>query len=192
MNTGQITLKVYPTMKYKAVQAMWIFMIALGIALILSGFYFLNITSGQELPQTNINVETISVGTLEERYGLQMHSIKMTSDGNMIDFRVKIVDAQKAKQVLSDPTKMPKLIIPDKGITLFATAVLDQSIEFADGEVFSLFYRNLGEAVKPGMYVIVSFGEFQLERIPVDESDFKTASVSPASPSASRQRIGPY
>jgi hypothetical protein len=185
-------LKVFPTMKYKAVQAMWMSMIALGIALILSGFYFLNITSGQELTQTRMSVETISVGTLEVRYGLQMHSINMTSDGSMIDLRVKIVDAQKAKQILSDPTKMPRLIVPDKGITLFATAVLDQSIEFVDGEVFSLFYGNLSRSVKPGTFVIVSFGEFQLERIPVNEGDFKTASVGPASPCASHQHIGHY
>jgi hypothetical protein len=192
MNTGQMTLKVYPAMRTRIAQWLWMGMAALGLVLIIGSVFVSNLTGTQELLPTKVNVETMTLPAFAERCGLQVQSIKLSSTDGLIEFRMKIVDAQKAEQFLADPAEMPRLIVPDQGLTLFAKPVLDQSINFVDGEVIYLLYGNLAEAVKPGMFVIVTFGEFQLERMPVDETDFNTISASPASPNTPHERIGVY
>lgn len=168
MNVGQAILKAGPSLRVKTSQAVWISMMALGLALILGGFYAWQITSAQGAAVTTPVVETISAAALADRYGLQVSLIEVTSAGNMLDFRLKIVDADKAERLLSDSDKRPRLIVPDQGITLFASPTLGQTLNFEEGEEFYLLYGNRGGTVKPGTFVIVSFGEFQLERLPVE------------------------
>jgi hypothetical protein len=90
----------------------------------------------------------------------------VTAEGGLIDFRLKVIDVDKAKQVLSDPSKIPSLIVPEKGITLTVPQDSDQDLVLTEGGIVFFLIGNTGGAVQPGTQVIVSFDEFQLEPLP--------------------------
>lgn len=46
----------------------------------------------------------------ESRYGIQITQIGLTAAGGLVDFRFKVLDAAKARQLLGDPANAPVLI----------------------------------------------------------------------------------
>jgi hypothetical protein len=167
MNIEQANIHVISDLGYKAARALCACMIALGLAFIIGGVYVFQITSAQAAAPS-AEVRTITAATLEETFGLQVKAIAVTAEGKMVEFRLRVIDAEKAQQILADPARMPRLIVPDKGLTLSAPPSLDRAQSEADGEEFILLFGNKAETVKPGTFVIVSFGEFQLERLPAE------------------------
>lgn len=159
-------VRVNHAMKLVAAIARYVFLIALVMVFLIGGFYVWQLIKEQAAKSLAPEVETISADTLEERYGLRVRLIAVTAGGGMIDFRLKIVDAEKAKQVLENPERIPSLFAVDKAVTLVAPSDLEQDIQLTDGGVFFILFGNSGGAVKPGSLVIVDFGDFQLEPIP--------------------------
>ncbi len=106
---------------------------------------------------------TITAEQLAADHGLGIRLIGVTAGGGMIDFRLKILDAEKAQQFLEDPANLPKLIVADSGYELMPSEGLDDDIEWSDGGVLFSFYPNDEGAVKPGTAVIIQFGDVQLE-----------------------------
>lgn len=110
--------------------------------------------------------ETISADELEARHGLLVRLIGVTAAGGMIDFRMKIMDAEKAKPFLEDPANLPRLIVAESGLELMTPEGLDDDIEWVDGGILFNFYPNDGNAIEPGTPVIVQFGDIHLEPQP--------------------------
>ena len=110
--------------------------------------------------------ETISAAELEARHGLQVRLIGVTAAGGMIDFRMKITDAEKAQSFLEDPANLPRLIVAESGLELMTPEGLDDDIEWLDGGILFNFYPNDGNAIEPGTPVIVQFGSVHLEPLP--------------------------
>ncbi len=108
----------------------------------------------------------ITTKMLEEQYGLQVRLIAVTAGGGMVDFRLKVLDAGKASQLLSDPERTPQLRVKGSGETLKAPPVREE-IPLEDGGVYFILFPNSGSAIQAGAEVIVHFGEdLQLEPIP--------------------------
>lgn len=133
--------------------------------LILLGFVLLR----QSLQQSNIQStgDAISVETLEDQYGIRVNLLAVTAANGLVDLRLKVLDAEKAKLLLQDSNDIPSLLVGDGSGILAApedsASDLFNSIE-DDGNIF-LMFPNTGNIVKPNTLVTVQFGDVHLEPI---------------------------
>jgi len=118
----------------------------------------------QPAPPSDLN-EYVSKEELEERYGLGVRLIGVTAGGGMVDFRLKILNPEKARESLQNPDNLPRLIAADTGEALTGTEGLDDDIDWEEGSILFILFSNTGGAIQPGSPVIVEFGEVQLEPI---------------------------
>jgi len=109
----------------------------------------------------------ISQSTLEEQYGLRVNLIAVTAAGGMVDLRLKILDAAKARLLLQDTKVNPVLIVAGSGVTLPAPEDSQaQDIKLENGGVLFFLFPNVRNVIKPGVPVTVKFGDVSLEPIP--------------------------
>ncbi len=101
---------------------------------------------------------------LEEEYGLRVRLLAVTAGGGMIDLRLKVVDAEKALQLLGPGQSMPQLVVEGSGAILQAPPV-DQELKLEDSTIVFGLYPNSQHAVDPGSTVLVQFGSLLLEPI---------------------------
>jgi hypothetical protein len=109
--------------------------------------------------------EFMSAAQLEERHGLAVRLIGVTGGGGMIDFRLKMLDGEKARKFLEDPANLPRLIVADSGEALMGTEELDDDVSWEEGGILFILFSNSGGLIQPGTPVIVEFGDVQLEPI---------------------------
>jgi len=110
-----------------------------------------------------VSPENISENTLEQDYGLRVTRIAATAAGGMVDFRLQVLDAGKARPLLTDSARLPSLVVPENGATLTNPGSTDPDLLVEDGRIFFVLFPNTGNAVQPGTPVIVAFGDLQLE-----------------------------
>ena len=116
--------------------------------------------------QTALQARTVvSEQALAEQYGLGVNLVAVTAAGGMIDLRLKIIDAAKAKALLGDQANYPKLLVGNNVILQAEDNIASQPIKFEDGgNLFVLYPNALGE-VKQGDPVSIIFGNLQVEAI---------------------------
>jgi len=107
---------------------------------------------------------TITQNELEEKYGLRIQLLAVTAAGGLVDLRLQIVDAEKAKVFLSDHTNTPGLRVQDIVLRTSESAAA-QDIQFEDGKSIFIMYPNTGNVLKSGDPVNIVFGNLQLETI---------------------------
>jgi len=108
----------------------------------------------------------ISQSTLEEQYGLRVSLIAVTAAGGLVDLRLKILDAEKARHLLRGSTDFPALVVD--GIAAVLTASGDsqaQDLKLEDGGNVFVLFPNTQNAVKAGTPVGIVFGRIWLEPI---------------------------
>ena len=110
--------------------------------------------------------QLISQAALEEQYGLRVHLIGVTAAGGLIDFRLQIMDAEKAQGLLEDTARTPSLWIEENDTTLVAVPEMLANLKLEDGELVFFLLPNARNAVKPGTPVTVQFGDLRIEPIP--------------------------
>lgn len=110
---------------------------------------------------------TLSQSALKEKYGLRVNLVAVTAAGGLVDVRLKIVDGEKAKSLLQDPSHFPTLWIAEGNLSLVVPEEdRTQEITFEnDGNLFVMF-PNTGGTVKPDTPVTIRFGDTQIEPIP--------------------------
>ncbi len=143
----------------------WIELIGTILLLIL-GAAFLTGCSGANIPASAAAQNRISQKTLEEQYGTRINLVAVTAMGGLIDVRVKVLDAEKAAQIMTDTTDAPRLIIVKTGAILNATGDTPVTRPLEDGMLYFFLYPNSGTVVAEGSQVVVDFGEVQVEPIP--------------------------
>ena len=136
------------------------------VILLAVGIYVYNanrVSQPASIPQGTV---TISQGVLEGKYGLRVNLIAVTAAGGMVDLRLKMVDGEKAKNLLQDKKNFPTLLVVNSKITLKASEdTSSQEIKFENNGGLFLLFPNTGNAVKPGSTVIIEFGGIQLEPV---------------------------
>ena len=105
----------------------------------------------------------ISESEFEERHGLQVRLIGVTAAGGMIDFRLKMIDPDKARAFLQEPANLPITMIAEDGSQLLAADEMDEEITWEEGGILFILLRNNGGVVQPGAEVIIEFGDSRLE-----------------------------
>ncbi len=121
--------------------------------------------SGANVQASQAAQNRVSQKTLEEQYGARINLVAVTAMGGMIDVRVKVLDAKKASQIMTDTTDVPSLIIVKTGAILKASGDTPVTRPLEDGMLYFFLYPNSGTVVTEGSPVVVDFGEVQVEPI---------------------------
>ena len=90
-----------------------------------------------------------------------MTLIAVTAAGGYVDFRFRVVDADKAAQLLQAENQ-PVLVAEDSGLTLKLSALPDQETLVLD-RVYFFLYPNAQNAIESGSLVTVVMGDLRLE-----------------------------
>jgi hypothetical protein len=111
------------------------------------------------------NQKALSPENFEEVTGIRVTLIAVTGGGGMVDFRIKVLDAEKATALFANPENRPILIAEDSDIELLAPSdmTFDVGLE-ADRGYFTL-YANSNKAIQRGAPVTVVIGDYRLEPI---------------------------
>ena len=140
-------------------------MIAFSVLLML-GFFMINLQKTRPAVSTSPETVQISSAILEQKYGLHVNLIGVTAAGGMVDLRLKILDAEKARQLISDREHLPTLFIPDSNVILTASDDSQaQEIRLENNGNLFLLFPNTRNAVKPGSWITIQFDSLSLEPI---------------------------
>lgn len=102
----------------------------------------------------------------KRKWGVEVMYVQQTAAGRMLEFRYKVLDAEKAKPLFERRTK-PVLIDTETGAKLTVpvpptTGALRNSNPPIAGRVYWMFFSNPGKLIKPGRHVSIEIGEFRV------------------------------
>ena len=108
---------------------------------------------------------------MKRQWGIEVLFVRQTSAGYMLEFRYKVLDADKAKPLFDRQTKPllthaksgAKLIVP----TPAKTGALRNTNPPHTGTTYWMFFANPGKLVKPGDKVDIAIGDFRADGIVV-------------------------
>jgi hypothetical protein len=108
---------------------------------------------------------------MKRQWGVEVLFVRQTSAGYMLEFRYKVLDADKAKPLFERQTK-PMLTHAKSGAQLIVptpakTGALRNSNSPQAGNTYWMFFANPGKLVKPGDQVKIDIGAFSAEGIVV-------------------------
>lgn len=135
--------------------------------------------SGKEKVSTTSEVVTDvasasqPVGLSSEKLGIEVVGLTSSATGYMLDFRYRILDADKA-QPLMDPQIKPILIHEKTGAQFSVPnppkvgALRQRSPEPQANRVFFILFANPGRYVKHGDEVTIVFNDYRIEHLVVE------------------------
>jgi hypothetical protein len=143
---------------------------AMLFALIMTGLSFFPSNSHPQISDTFrlshlAQAQLISPGALEAEYGVQVSLVGLSMMDSIIDFRLNIVNAEKARKLLEDPTKMPMLVVERSNTELMASSHHGHRRPLKNGGTYLTFFPNTGNVIRPGVPVTVMFGNLRMEPI---------------------------
>jgi hypothetical protein len=108
---------------------------------------------------------------MKRQWGVEVVFVRQTSAGYMLEFRYKVLDADKAaplferqiKPVLTHVETGARMIVP----TPAKTGALRNSNAPLAGHTYWMFFANPGKFVQPGEQVNIEIGEFLADRLVV-------------------------
>ena len=109
---------------------------------------------------------------LAEQWGIEITSIRLTAHNHMIDYRYRVLDADKATELFKRQIK-PHLIHQKTGKVLAVPETaklgpLRNSNSPKDGKIYWMFFGNAGDLVQSGDEVTVVIGDFRVEDLVVE------------------------
>ncbi len=109
---------------------------------------------------------------LDQQWGIEVTSIRLTANNHMIDFRYRVLDPAKAKELFVRQNH-PALIHQETGKVLVVPETakigpLRNSDTPKQGKIYWMFFGNAGYLVKAGDQVTVVIGEFRAENLTVE------------------------
>lgn len=108
---------------------------------------------------------------MKRQWGVEVLYVRQTAAGYMLEFRYKVLDAQKAKPLFERQTK-PLLTHAETGAKLIVptpakTGALRNSNPPLAGHTYWMFFANPGKLVQPGQHVNIEIGKFLAEGLVV-------------------------
>jgi hypothetical protein len=128
-------------------------------------------------PQAKVDVAGAAVGSaaqradLAQRWGIEVTSMRLSAHNHMIDYRYRVLDADKAAGLFKRQIK-PHLIHQRSGKVLAVPVTakvgpLRNSNIPKQGKIYWMFFGNAGKLVKPGDKVTIVIGDFRAENLVV-------------------------
>ena len=129
-------------------------------------------TANATAPEKNAAAPVVKPSPLAEKWGIEITSIRMTANDHMVDFRFRVLDAEKADALFVRQTK-PYLVDQKTGKVLAVpntakVGPLRNSNKPKEGKIYWMFFGNRGGLVKAGSEVSVVIGEFKAENLVVE------------------------
>jgi hypothetical protein len=108
---------------------------------------------------------------LKRQWGVEVMFVRQTAAGYMLEFRYRVLDAEKAKALFERRAK-PMLTHTETGAKLIVptpatTGALRNSNPPVAGQTYWMFFANPGKLVKPGQHVSVEIGQFRADGLVV-------------------------
>ena len=107
---------------------------------------------------------------IEERWGIQVVALRLSAADHLLDFRYKVLDADKAKSLHVRQTK-PYLEADGKRFTVFNSprvGPLRSSNPPVVGTVYGMMFVNSYKSLKTGDKVSVVIGDFRADDLTVE------------------------
>jgi len=109
---------------------------------------------------------------LAEQWGIEITSLRLTSNDHMIDYRYRVLDADKATDLFKRQIK-PYLIHQATGQVMAVPETaklgpLRNSNIPQEGKIYWMFFGNAGKLIQAGDKVTVVIGEFRVEDLVVE------------------------
>ena len=109
---------------------------------------------------------------LSDKWGIELVAMRSTAEGHMVDFRYKVVDAEKAAPLFKRQTK-PYLIHQESGKALAVPNTakigsLRNSNTPQEGRIYWMFFGNHHRLVQKGDKVTVAIGDFRAKDLEVE------------------------
>ena len=101
---------------------------------------------------------------MKRQWGVEVLWVRQTAAGYMLEFRYKVLDAEKAKPLFDRQVK-PVLIHEETGSRMMVPApakvgALRNSNPPKAGKTYWIFFANPGQYVKPGDRVSIQIGDY--------------------------------
>jgi hypothetical protein len=126
----------------------------------------------EALPAAREVAKTPQAVYFADQWGIQIVGIRWTSGGYMLDFRFRVLDAQKAAPLFVRQTKPYLIDVRTGGKFLVPsppkTGPLRTSNPPQQGRIYWMFFANPGQYIKRGNLVTVVIGDFQAENLTVE------------------------
>ena len=110
---------------------------------------------------------------IEERWGIQLLPVRLTAAGNMVDFRYRIIDAEKAQPLLNRKENTTYLLDQASGarlsVPVSSLGALRATTKPIVGRNYFILFENARKVIKPGSKVTVGIGEFRAENVTVEK-----------------------
>ena len=108
---------------------------------------------------------------MKREWGIEILYVRQTAAGYMLEFRYKVVDAEKAKSLFERQNK-PMLTHAETGAQLIVptpakTGALRNSNPPKDDHTYWMFFANPGKLVESGEHVNIQIGDFLVENLVV-------------------------
>ena len=122
--------------------------------------------------QQNIKQTTAQKLLLKDKWGIELVAMRSTAAGHMVDFRYKVLDAEKSAPLFKRQTK-PYLIHQESGKVLAVPNTakigsLRNSNTPQNGRTYWMFFGNHHRLVNKGDMVTVAIGDFRATDIKVE------------------------
>lgn len=109
---------------------------------------------------------------MKRQWGVEVLFVRQASAGYMLEFRYKVLDADKAAALFERQTK-PVLTHNETGAVMVVptpakTGALRNSNSPTTGKVYWMFFANPGKLVEPGDTVNIEIGDFVVENVVVE------------------------
>jgi hypothetical protein len=104
---------------------------------------------------------------IEERFGIRITSIVLTAGDGLIDFRYRVLDPNKARELGHYDSTMPMLIAEDTNEVVETTAMGFHTHNVDQGRIYYALFRNTSNRVLHGSQVTVKIGDLTLKHIPI-------------------------
>jgi hypothetical protein len=116
--------------------------------------------------------EKAQAAMLEEKWGVRPLSLRQTAEGYMLDFRYRIIDAEKAAPLFS-PRIKPYIIDQATGAVMAVPDVpklgsMRSTRKPIKDKNYAILFANPGQHIKPGSKVTVVIGDLKAENLVVE------------------------
>lgn len=115
---------------------------------------------------------TVEQPPIEQQWGMEIQALRLSAAGNMLDFRYRVTDPDKARQLLKRGLK-PWLLDQETGAKLLmptATKIgplRQATLAPKKDKVYYVMFANPGRFIKRGAIVDVVIGDFVAKNIVV-------------------------
>ncbi|MDD5706375.1 MAG: hypothetical protein PHR35_10640 [Kiritimatiellae bacterium] len=123
-------------------------------------------------PHAETVVPRSARASLRERWGIEIASLHMSAHGNMVDFRYRVLDPDKAA-LLGDRAVKPAMTDLATGSVLRVPSfpktgsMRQTAAKMEANRIYFMLFANTGRVVKSGSRVTVTVGDFKAENLTV-------------------------